>query len=166
MKNTIVENQSSETVDEETKPIKPDFSAWMTSPKIRSIIVWAGILGMGLILLSALFGSGAKEEQTAAQETSSDYATVMETKLHDLLICVEGVTECRVLITLENGSRYVYANNGKEPLTECEPTVRGVVVVVDGVVSKEAETEIKSVVKTALHLAEKRVCVVANTIET
>ena len=151
----------------ETERQKPDLSAWFTSPKVRTVIVWAGLIGMGLILLSYFFDSGKKATSTAAQETSSDYAAVMETKLRDLLLCVEGVNDCQVLVTLENGSRYVYAdNNSKEPLTECEPTVRGVVVVVNGAVDDQTETEIKSVVKTALHLAEKRVCVVANTIET
>lgn len=142
---------------------RPDFSAWLTSPKVRKIIVWAGMIGMGLILLSYFLDSGNKTETAVAAETSADYAAVMETKLHDLLVCVNGVTECRVLVTLENGSRYVYASNGKDPLTECEPTVRGVVVVVDGTLSEQTENEIKTVVKTALHLAEKRVCVVANT---
>ncbi len=158
---------TNETACRDGKSTKPDISAWLTSPKMRNFIVWAGLIGMGLILLSYFFDSSKKAETSVSSQPSSDYAAVMETKLHDLLLCVEGVTNCQVLVTLEDSGRLVYAsNNSKEPLTECEPTVRGVVVVVEGVVSDKTEAEIKTVVKTALHLAEKRVCVVANTVET
>ena len=133
-------------------------SEWLSSPKALKIIVWAGLIGMALILVSSLWDSH-RAAQTAAP-ASDDYAAVMEAKLQETLLCVNGVSDCRVLITLENGSRAVYAG-GKE-LTECEPTVRGVVVVVQGVLDDTAETEVKNVVKTALHVTEKRVCVVTD----
>ncbi len=147
---------------EATPSTRPTFAAWICSDKARKLIVLAGLLGMVLLLLSVLFDNSSAAPLDA-DVSSEDYATEMETKLHDLLLCVDGVTDCRVLITLENGNRVVYANGGKEPLTECEPTVRGVVVVVNGAVDETVENEVKHVVKTALHLAEKRVCVVANT---
>ncbi len=151
----------SERPEETTETKKSEISGWLTSPKTLKILVITGLVGMALILISSFFDTKPTDTQTAAT-AADDYAAVMENKLHDMLLCVDGVTECRVLVTLENGNRVVYANGGKEPLTECEPTVRGVVVVVDGFVDETCEMQVKNVVKTALHLAEKRVCVVTN----
>lgn len=145
--------------DEKSGKTRPRFSLaeWLNSPKSLKIIVWVGLAGMALILLSSLW-ENRRDTETAATATD-DYAAVMEAKLQETLCCVGGVEDCRVLITLENGNRAVYAG-GKE-LTECEPTVRGAVVVVRGTVDDAVETEVKNVVKTALHITEKRVCVIA-----
>lgn len=148
------------TPDEVVLPPRRSFFEWLNSEKARKIVVWAGLLGMLLLLLSVLFDNSADTVEADAPVT--DYAAEMETKLHELLLCVEGVSDCRVMVTLESGSRVVYANGGREPMTECEPTVRGVVVVIDGAIEEQTEEEVKRVVKTALHLAEKRVCVVVN----
>ncbi len=141
-------------------------SEWLCAPRTLKIVVWVGLIGMGLILLSALFDTHkADEAATAASAevaSADDYAAAMEQKLRELLLCVDGVSDCRVMVTLESGRRIVYDASGKEPLTECQPTVRGVVVVLNGTADETAKEEACRVVKTALHLAEKRVCVVSN----
>jgi len=160
-------NEQEDKKTPEKKPLASfSLSGFLSSPRALKIIVWAGLAGMALILLSALFDSHKTEEASAAVSASAsdEYAAEMEQKLREMLLCVDGVTDCRVMVTLESGSRVVYDENGKEPLTECEPTVRGVVVVVDGPTNENTNDEVCRVVKTALHLAEKRVCVVSNTV--
>ena len=142
---------------------KEKIGRWLTSDNARKVLVLAGLLGMALLLLSCL--SERKSAATAVPTTDSaaSYTAEMEEKLRAMILCVDGVSDCRVMVTLESGGRTVYASGGKTPLTECEPTVRGVVVMVGGVPNEETEAAVREVVKTALHLAEKRVCVVVNT---
>lgn len=137
-------------------------SRFLTSEKAQRWIVWIGLAGMLLLLLSVLFDTHSTDAATTA-DTGEDYAIVMEQKLREMALCVEGVSDCRVLVTLESGSRYVYEDNDDQPLTSCEPTVRGVVVMLKGPVSDAGQQEVKTMVKTALHLTDKRVCVVCDT---
>lgn len=143
---------------------KETIGRWLTTDNARKALVLAGLLGMALLLISCL--TERKAASTAAQPTTdsaASYTATTEEKLRSMILCVDGVSECRVMVTLESGGRTVYASGGKTPLEECEPTVRGVVVMVDGAPNEETKTQVKEVVKTALHLAEKRVCVVVNT---
>ena len=162
-------SEEEKTTTEAATPPRGRFSLseWLCAPRTLKIIVWVGLIGMGLILLSALFDTKKTDETATAASAEAagadDYAAVMEQKLREMLLCVDGVSDCQVMVTLESGRRVVYDTSGKEPLTECQPTVRGVVVVLNGTADETAKEEACRVVKTALHLAEKRVCVVSNT---
>jgi len=82
----------------------------------QKIIIAAGLIGLGLILLSEFWPS-SPAKQTAADTSSSDtadaYVTALEQKLTDAVSRIEGVGACSVMVTLENGVQYVYANQQK-----------------------------------------------------
>ena len=81
------------------------------------IVVALGLLGMALILLSQFFSIGeksAKDIDTAtAQFTSEAYIADLEAKLTSLISGMEGVGEARVMVTLESGVEYIYAQEEK-----------------------------------------------------
>ncbi len=72
-------------------------------------IVAAGVIGLGLILLSEFWPSSAAKTAPTTAIRTQEYAAALEEQLCTLLRGVEGVGECRVLLTLENGVEYVYA---------------------------------------------------------
>lgn len=114
--------------------------------------------GLALLLIPS---SGGKSEQTdaAAAYTARDYCAELERKAEELINALPDVKNCRVVITLETGYKYVYATDqhlkeddggarqsdktvvladapggGKNALTvnETMPAVAGVAVVVRG----------------------------------
>lgn len=81
------------------------------------LIVALGLLGMALILLSQFVGPGSgKVEQpdtSTAEFVSETYIADLEAKLTSLITGIEGVGEARVMVTLESGIEYVYAQEEK-----------------------------------------------------
>ena len=72
---------------------------------------------MALLLLSELLPE--KEKRTTAEESAvvsaiSEEAARLEEKLEALLAGMEGVGRVNVLVTLESGSTYIYAQEKKE----------------------------------------------------
>ncbi len=98
------------------------FSKW-NDEKIRPKLLLAlGILGLLLIMLSEL---GSQEEpltvnvmsQTAENEA---YVQTLEQKLSDLVENVSGAGKCHVMVTLEQGTQYVYASEDKKVVDETQ----------------------------------------------
>lgn len=83
------------------------------------LIVLLGVCGIALVLLSELLPSQKSGESARAQagdaqaETSAEAAAVLEEKLYALLTSIEGVGKAKVLVTLESGAEYIYANAEK-----------------------------------------------------
>lgn len=128
------------------------------SKKIK-IIVAVGLIGMLLILASEMLGSNERVQKAddTTQFSYFEYTTELENKLTDVISSIQGVGECRVMITLENTAESVYAtnnenksddkssnrkdeyvfydsNNGETPvlIKEYLPKVQGVTVVCSG----------------------------------
>lgn len=122
-------------------------------------IVWAGLLGMGLILLSSCWSSpaGTAEEAEGAFDAAA-YTSAMEQRLTDMLVSIEGVGPCQVMITLENARQYVYTDR-HEVVTEIQPTVKGVIVVCAGAADETVAERVRTAVQTVLHITARRVCV-------
>ncbi len=72
-------------------------------------VVLVGVCGMILIGASALFGKD-KAPPTVADDTTAAYVQTLEARLEDMVSSVAGAGTCRVMVTLENGVEYVYAN--------------------------------------------------------
>lgn len=93
------------------------FRQLFAGEKKIKIIVFLGLLGMALILLSQFFGGGnpaPKEIDTStAVFTSEQYIVDLEAKLTNLITGMEGVGEARVMVTLQSGVEYVYAQEEK-----------------------------------------------------
>ena len=123
-------------------------------------IVWAGLIGMGLILLSN-FWPPSTQTSTAEQSEAWDaaaYTAELEQRLTDMLAHIEGVGACRVMITLENARQYVYTDR-HEVVTEIQPTVKGVIVVCAGAENEAVVERVQTAVQTVLHITSRRVCV-------
>ena len=122
---------------------------------------------------------------TPATVTATQVERALEQRIADLLGSVAGVGRCQVMVTLESGELAVYAadtthsvteggESGSESyltvetaegpegllLTRVQPTVRGVVVVCSGAGDPAVCQRVQSVITTAFHISERRVCVV------
>ena len=79
------------------------------SPKI---LMAAGIAGMVLILLSSFFPAKKTTKQTAPAESLSaeEYRVRLEEGIRQTVQCITGSDQVNVVITLESGIRYTYAD--------------------------------------------------------
>ena len=108
---------------------------------------------MALILLSQFL-----PESQAVSAPETDYADLLEQRLVALVSSVDGVGECRVMVTLESGTEHVYTAQ-TALVAEVYPTVRGVVVVCEGGDQPAICDRVIEVVTTALNVSKRRVCV-------
>lgn len=165
---------------------------WFADKRGYTWLIAAGVLGMILIALSSLRESEPTAPATDAQDTTA-YITQMEERLEEMVSSIRGAGRAEVMVTLNNGVEYVYANeektnsdhtesdsqvsvrddnqttvvtvdaeNGKAGLlvTEIQPIVRGVVVACEGASDETVAALVTEAVRTALDIAEKRVCVI------
>lgn len=93
---------------------------WMTVCKTAFSKVnkstWWMILGIGGILLiglSTLLGGKDTATETEPTDATTAYAAALEARLEEMVSAVAGAGACRVMVTLENGVEYVYANEEK-----------------------------------------------------
>ncbi len=88
-------------------------------PKSKSgFLVVIGLIGMVLILISSLdFGSPEKSENKQSTEVSvknpQSYTENLEKRLESVISDMLGGSEVSVLITLESGAEYIYADEIK-----------------------------------------------------
>lgn len=76
---------------------------------IRCLVI-LGVAGMILILLSEWWPFGRdKKEETVTTDTAA-YVEALEERLTATVSRIDGVGNCRVMLTLENGVKYVYAS--------------------------------------------------------
>ena len=148
------------------------------------LLVALGVAGIGLIALTELLPSAGdkKTEDTVTAVSADEAELALEARIADLLEEIEGVGDCRVLVTLERDAQTVYAatttSAGGEgrtsqqilvvdtdsgpvglPLTTLLPTVKGVAVVCDGGDDPAVCQRVTQVVATAFHISDRRVCV-------
>ena len=132
---------------------------------LTKIIIAAGMIGIALIFLSNFFSSD-RQNKTVINVNSSDFDTdsyriELESRLADIISHISGAGKTGVMITLEGGREYIYAqnntfdeeknaddtqnsrkneyftiksNSNESPvlIRESEPKVRGVIVVCSG----------------------------------
>lgn len=97
------------------------FRAWRSffSKDVRlKIIVLLGITGMLMILISQFISRGDTPPQRPPDEatayfTSEEYIASLEAKLENLVTGIDKVGRAQVMITLESGVEYVYAQEQK-----------------------------------------------------
>lgn len=127
-------------------------SAALQDEKQRVRLLTAlGLTGIFLLALSAWLPQKTSEPASpSAVQTdsgSADYAAALESRLQDLISCMDGAGRTNVMVTLESDSEYVYAldtagdgslthvlPNGTDGLLETTntPLIRGVAVVCEG----------------------------------
>ncbi len=78
---------------------------------VRCIVI-VGVIGILLIFLSEILPAGEKTAETATVDTDA-YIRTLEERLTETVSRIDGVGACRVMVTLENGVKYVYASEEK-----------------------------------------------------
>ncbi len=157
----------------------------------RKLLVLLGLLGVALIGFSTLFSgkTQGKEPEPASSSSAGEYRQELEQALARIVSAITGEESPEILVTLESGSRYVYAADEKTdsreeetesveeretahvilkdsegaqyPLTvtEIEPEIKGVVIVSRCAGNPVIREKLIDAVRTALHVSSARVCV-------
>lgn len=146
-----------------------------------SLLVGVGLLGIGCIALSdwlpASHASQAPSAQTEASALEQDYALLLEQRLGNLLMQLEGVGHAQVMVTVSSTAAQIYAEeikasendrgsqseqhpvitrkNGDEaPLIEKTeyPVVQGVIVLCSGGHRAAIKEQVIKAVSTVLNI--------------
>ncbi|MGN1123259.1 MAG: hypothetical protein ACI4RR_02870 [Eubacterium sp.] len=149
------------------------------------ILVAVGLIGILLISMSEIFDTGKKTTEATGEETDySQYCAELEDKLTDIISSIDGVGECKVMITLENSKENIYATDnenksdndslstkdeyviydsesGEKPvlIKENFPTVLGVTVVCSGGDNVKVRETIINTVTSVFNISTNRVSV-------
>jgi len=136
----------------------------------------AGLLLGILFLIGGSISSSFSKPKTTEDYTVAYYTDIMEDRIHKLCTSIHGITEAAVLLTLESGSEYVYAQNGSEStqvwdyvivnregeenpilVTEIYPKIRGVAVVCTNGNTIEVQKTITELLSAALGIPTHRI---------
>lgn len=96
------------------KGMKERLSPLWQGDKKTKLIVFAGLLGMALILFSSFFEKEPAAKAPGGEWNSEQYQAMLEQRLLETVSSVEGVGKAKVMITLESGVEYVYAQAEKK----------------------------------------------------
>ncbi len=83
-------------------------TARFAGEKTIRLVVAAGVIGMALIALSAVWHTPSAP--APAEDDGALYTQALETRLEELVTAVQGAGKAHVMVTLENTVEYVYAN--------------------------------------------------------
>lgn len=142
----------------ENKNLKDNLKKLTDGAFLRRIIIVAGFIGLGLILLSGFvdFGSDKKPEEEFSVTT---YSTAIENDLQSVISKIDGAGNTEVLLTMENSVEYVYLKDSTTKTKEIEPVIRGVLVVCQGGDDPIVVSRITEAVTKALDISYAKVCV-------
>lgn len=144
------------------------------------LLVLSGVVGLLLII----FPVGEKKSEVRDNTfTVTSYTEKLEKRVRELCLAVDGINKVEVLLTLESGSEYVYADNVKEeketgkswsytsdylivnngngtsavPVTEIYPKIRGVAVVCNGGGRADVQKKLTELLSAALGIPSSRI---------
>ncbi len=83
----------------------------------RKVIIIAGLIGIAFIFISGYLKNDTATIKTTSSQpavTAEQYAAQLENSLTDIVTRIEGAGEAKVLVTLEQGTQYVYATQEKK----------------------------------------------------
>ncbi len=80
--------------------------------KMKTVLI-IGLVGILLIGASELFPRDTKQKRDTSY-SYEEYVEQMEKKTRELVASIEGVGECRVMLTLSRSTESVYAKNSQE----------------------------------------------------
>lgn len=149
---------------------------WFSGRNKLHWLVAIGLIGMVLIGLSEWRNKTPTEHRDDGSVSAQQVEEALERRITTLLSHVEGVGDCYVMVTLEQGVQQVYASeksSGSESvltvstdsgpvgllITEIQPIIKGVVVVCDGGGDSEVRERVTAAVATAFNLSTRRVYV-------
>lgn len=104
------------------------------------IIVAVGLIGIVLIFASDMLDNGEdKQTENDADISYEEYTKQLEDKLTDTISLIDGVGECKVMITLENTTESVYATDAETKSDDSSLNQKDEYVIYD---SKDGETPV------------------------
>ena len=91
------------------------------NPKIKTVIVVCGLIGIVLIFLSTFIDSGSNsdkkdnKENIVIKETEilSTYKENTEVNLGNMIASIEGAGKTKIMVTVDSSIEYVYATDDK-----------------------------------------------------
>ncbi len=172
---------------EKMKAVFGRFLAQNKDKKLRLLVV-LGLAGILLIALSEWLPRRVEqthgEQPTGAAVSVAQVEAALEERIATLIRQVDGVGDCHVMVTLESGSRLVYAadrtysiaaenDSGSEKIllietdggpagllvTEIQPSVKGVAIVCDGGGDPAVCRQVTGLVSAAFNISSGRICV-------
>lgn len=89
---------------------------FLKSLKSPKALVIAGLIGIALIFISSLFGSGSDSEKNESKVgfSAEEYCLELETDIKKLVSEITGSKNVSVVVTLENSVSYSYADIKEE----------------------------------------------------
>jgi stage III sporulation protein AG len=97
--------------------IKEKINGFFKSDKKIKIFIAIGFISILIILLSETLPSNDNKDYSSndTQDYSySDYIKTLETETEDIIGSINGVGECKVMLTLKDTNESVYAKNSQE----------------------------------------------------
>ncbi len=152
--------------------------------KSGKLIFFLGVAGILLIYLSSFLSSGEEKPVAVKTDDTASYCEFLENRIVELVKGITGSRKVSVVVTLDSGKQYVYADEGRKSegenesdseqsyiivrssngdeggllVTEYLPVVRGVAIVTNGLSAKK-RNEISAAVCAALDISERKVYV-------
>lgn len=142
--------------------------------KNKIVIITLAIVGIALILLGNIdFSKKNEENNELSQEL---YTTYLEEKIEAFLLSVRGISNVNVVITLDNSSEFVYAQNdatydflklsGEDGesavyVTEIYPRVRGIAIACTNGDSDEVKMKVTALIQAYLGISSNRIQIVS-----
>lgn len=107
---------------------KSIFAELYSNDKYKKIIIVVGIIGIALIFFSGFVKSEKKSKEVNQKVESTsidDYVRQLETNLTNMVSCIKGAGDCKVMVTIENGTQTIYATEGKKNIEDTEDSSNG-----------------------------------------
>ena len=156
--------------------------------KGKKTIFFLGVLGIILIFLSSMLPKSAEKSEVKDNISAEEYCLMLEKKVESIVIGITGDKKVSAMVTLDTGSQYVYADEGRQTVTEkgndteqsytiikssgggengllvteYMPTVRGVAVVCN-ITGADMEERIRAALMAALDIQNKKIYVTGYT---
>ena len=86
---------------------------WFKKGERYRLLVALGLGGIVLIGLSAFLARDERAQTGESVNTTAVYAAALEKRLAEMVSSIDGAGRATVMVTLENGVEYVYANEEK-----------------------------------------------------
>ena len=114
--------------------VKKFFTDFTQSKNKNKIIIAVGFVGILLILLSEVnFSGNSNNDKIQYNETDYNaYVESLNVQLTDIISSIDGVGECKVMITMRNTSESVYAKNTDSSSSENSKSESDEYVIYDG----------------------------------
>lgn len=141
--------------------------------KSLAIVIITAILGILLIVFGSI--NANTEESSSEKIDYKSYTNELEKKLESFLLSIDGINKAEVIVTLENSSEQVYAQNqttydfltitsdkGESPvyITEIYPIVRGVAISCTNGGDDEVKMKINRLISAYLGISSNRIEIV------